>query len=549
MKKTNIKRIAAFTASILAVAALAVPMTSVMTVDAAGTIEITNEATGHTYEAYQIFTGEMDDSGVLGNIDWGTGVNSDGLLAKVQAIKIGTETPFADCEDAADVAKVLADETAIDGGGTTADAEITKAFAEVIGENLSKTCVESTEASGKYSIEVPDGYYLVRDSADAITGYDVKTSYIVQVANGTVPVTPKSGLPEVDKQVLDETADAETGSADGWGETADHAINEVYSYKLIAKIPANKYLADYDYYKLVFNDTMADGVTFDSIESVTVTGYDGNVTYTAVDSNNVAMAAGAEGSWTLTIDDITEYDTNLADGATVTVIYKAHLNEEATRYASSQTTATDNANTVSLSYTNNPYWDGTEGSETDELGETPEDTVWVFAYDINITKTDGTDPLNGAGFRLYSDADCKTEVAVIWDADMGAYRLVTGTEAGEEMTSGKGDAEGTTSGKITIAGLDTGTYYLKETNTPAGYNTCSNETIKISATHVENENEENVTITLSADTNNTLEVVNQAGSSLPSTGGIGTTLFYVGGGALALGAGVLLVSKKRMANK
>lgn len=555
MKKTNIKRIAAFTASILAVAALAVPMTALAddATPTTYTITINNDSTGHTYEAYQIFTGDLSGN-VLSNIQWGAGVNysADGFIDAIKAVKGASDTtPFSgitETSTAADIAGILST--------NNTDATLAKNFADAVGGFLgTASATQSTQTEDSADTDtikeyvlsgLTAGYYLVKDADTTLDGdHDAYTSYILKVVANT-SAEPKSAYPVVDKQVWDDD-DGVTGDNNGWGETADHDINDPYQYRLEASIPADSDLADYDSYKVVFNDTMGKGVTYDSIKSVKVGTSD-----VAVGDYEVETTTDTTTGITtmkVTIADIMKYDSDLTDAATVVeVIYNAHLNEDAVRLSASDDDAIENVNTVYLEYSNNPNWDSS-GSATENLGKTPTDSVWVFTYDINVTKTDGTNPLNGAGFKLYSDENCATEVAVIWDTDMKTYRLVTGTEAGEEMTSGKGDAEGTTSGKITIAGLDTGTYYLKETTTPEGYNTCPVQKVVIGATHSENDSKTDATVTLTNADSMSPTIVNQAGSSLPSTGGIGTTLFYVGGGALALGAGVLLVSKKRMANK
>lgn len=228
-----------------------------------------------------------------------------------------------------------------------------------------------------------------------------------------------------------------------------------------------------------------------------------------------------------------------ANLGTVTVIYKAHLNENAT--VNNASGSTNNKNTVKLEFSNNPYWNG-EG--TPDKGETPEDTVWVFTYQVNNTKVDASNenkPLAGAGFKLYSDENCGQEIALIYDETKQAYRPVKGEEQGVEMISAE------TTGVFNIIGLDAGTYYLKETTVPAGYNEMSPNpfVVTISATHVESNGTANVT--LDADTSTmTNEIANNKGATLPETGGMGTTVFYVLGGILAVGAGVLLVARRRM---
>ena len=471
-------------------------------------ITINNSAEGHTYEAYQIFTGDLSGT-TLSNIVWGSGISEDGQTA------LG---------DAAAKAVTLKDE---------ADA---KAFAKAVAPYLTTAAGSAnTVTNGKYVISnLAAGYYLVKDKDNSLSGADdAYTSYILQVV-GNTSVSPKSAKPTVDKQVHDETGDAEAGAVDGWGESADHAINESFQFKLIAKLPADTDFSAYETYKVVFTDTMSGGVTFESIASVTVDG----VTLTAGQYTATATAGQAGGSWTLTIKDIKTIDgVNLTDGADIVVIYNAHLNENAQVNHESGTTT--NQNKVYLEYSNNPNASG-EG----ELGKTPEDIVWVFTYEVDNTKVDATDsknktPLAGAGFRLY-DSTGTTEIGLIYDNTISAYRPVKSGETAEEMKS----ADET--GVFNIKGLDAGTYVLKETTVPAGYNKCADTTIVIKATHAEAADGASATTTLSSDSNVTNTIENKQGSTLPSTGGIGTTIFYVLGSVLVLAAVVLLVTKKRM---
>lgn len=471
-------------------------------------ITINNSAEGHTYEAYQIFTGDLSGT-TLSNIVWGSGVSEAGQTA------LG---------DAAAKAETLKTE------------EDAKAFAKEVAPYLTTAAGSAnTVTDGKYVISgLAAGYYLVKDRDGSLTGADdAYTSYILQVV-GNTSVSPKSAKPTVDKQVHDETADAEAGAVDGWGESADHAINESFQFKLIAKLPADTDFSAYETYKVVFTDTMSDGVTFESIASVTVDG----VTLTAGQYTATATAGQAGGSWTLTINDIkTINGVNLTDGADIVVIYNAHLNENAQVNHESGTTT--NQNKVYLEYSNNP-----NASSEGELGKTPEDIVWVFTYEVDNTKVDATDsenktPLAGAGFRLY-DSTGTTEIGLIYDSTISAYRPVKSGETAKEMKS----ADET--GVFNIKGLDAGTYVLKETTVPAGYNKCADTTIVIEATHVEVADGTSATTTLSSDSNVTNTIENKQGSTLPETGGMGTTLFYVLGGGLVLVAVVLLVTKKRM---
>lgn len=538
MKQT--KRFASIaTAALLAACAVVPSMASIpaSAADTTYTITINNDATGHTYEAYQIFSGSLGEGNTLGNITWGVGVDTEasGFLTAIQAVedKDG-KTPFAGKTTANDIAKIL--------GDNNTDATLATNFASAVGKFLSATAqatqaAQSDDSDGdevkEYKLSgLNAGYYLVKDKNDTLAGKDdAYTSFIMKVvANATA--TPKSATPTVDKQVLDETGDAEAGATEGWGESADHAINESFQFKLTATLPADTDFASYDAYKVVFNDTMSEGVTFENIASVKV----GNTEVQPTGYTSTAKANQAGGDWTLTIADIKQYVNDLSAGTTVEVVYNAHLNEKAVVSKANGTALDVNNNKVNLEYSNNPNVTG-----GNELGKTTDDYVWVFTYEVDNTKVDqDKKPLADAGFKLY-DSTGTTEIGLTYDTTKAAYRPIAAGETATEMKSAA------STGVFNIIGLDAGTYVLKETSTPAGYNTCDPIEIKIEATHVENANATSADLTLTM-TNGVNEIVNQKGSTLPSTGGIGTTIFYVAGGVLVVGAGVLLITKKRAKN-
>ena len=489
-------------------------------------ITINNTTEKHTYQAFQIFKGDLavgkDDEKILSNIKWGTGVTYTGAGVDVEDGAGGTTKST----EAADIAEALAN------GTLTLDALIADLTLGTVANEVKSTGT-TVEIGG-----LAAGYYLVKDKDNSLNNeYEAYTRFIVKVVADTT-VTPKSEKPSVDKQVWDEPADAENQSQTGWGESADHAINESFQFKLIATLPASDEFDAYKTYKVVFNDTMSAGITFESIASVTVD--DKAVSAGDADTNYVCSAtAGMTGpaTWTLTINNIKGIEgVNLKDGAEIVVIYNAHLNESAqVNHESGNTT---NNNKVYLQYSNNPN----AGGES-ELGQTPEDTVWVFTYEVDNTKyaneiKDGNQ-MGGAGFRLY-DSTGNTEIGLIYDTTLSAYRPVKGAEVAEEMTSAE------TTGVFNIKGLDAGTYVLKETKVPAGYNKCDDITIVISATHEEAASGDSATTTLTNSHNITNDIENKSGSTLPETGGIGTTIFYVLGGMLVVCAVVLMVSKKRM---
>lgn len=468
------------------------------------TITIENAAPGHVYEAYQIFAGDFSN-GTLSNIKWGANVSADGQAA------------FG---DAAAKAKTLE-------GDNAATAE---KFAKEVAPYLSGTPATSgaiDTTTSTYTIaDLLAGYYLVKDKAPTGDPNDFTyTSYIMKVV-GNVTAEPKTEVPSVEKKVQDETGDAENGSTDGWGDSADHDINESFKFKLTATLPADSYRDNYvNDYKVVFTDTMSAGVTFESIASVKVNGKD-------IDTGGYVSTATvnqAGGSWTLTIADLKTAAglTSLNGEIKIEVIYNAHLNTAAATTNTLGESTIENKNSVKLDYSNNPYAEGT--------GHTPEDTVYVATFQVNNTKVDADNnntPLAGAGFRLYL-ADGSTEVKLAKDIDGLYYPIADQTGTGVEMVT-------ETDGVFNIKGLDHGTYILKETTTPAGYNTMADKTITVSATHAADK----VTLAQGSTTNNQIE--NHKGSNLPETGGMGTTVLYVAGAAIVLIAGIgLAVTLRR----
>ena len=504
----RVKRVLALLAAFALVLAMAVPA---FAEEATYQLKVKASGANHTYKVYQIFTGEMStneaEAKVLSNLKWG----KNGTRKTGDAVEAGILTALESAT----------------GSDTQKLEEITKYV------NLNTDVFATLDSKNNYAANVPAGYYLVKDEDNTLNGEDeAYTTFLVNVVGENVTLTPKSAKPRVDKFVQDEPADQDihsTGS-DGWGKTADHAINESFKFKLTATLPLDVNFGAYSTYKVKFTDTMSAGVTFESIDSVTVDGQ--NVT------NYVCTAADdqAGGEWTLTINNIKGISgVNLNDGAEIVVVYNAHLNEKA--FVNHEDGATTNENKVYLEYSNNP---NTSGSG-EELGKTPTENVWVFTYRVYNKKVKATDykPLAGAGFRLYTDAECSHEVALIYDETLSAYRPTKDKETGVEMKS----AEKT--GEFNIVGLDAGVYYMRETTTPTGYNTCNDVTIVINARHQKTESGGN-NVTFTDDSNLTYIIENNAGTTLPSTGGMGTTVFYVVGGGLMAVAVVLLVTKKRM---
>ncbi len=530
------------------------------------TITINNSTSGHTYEAYQVFAGDLSSNGkILSNITWGDGVNEDTLLTALKSDKtIGTR--FADCGTAADVAAVL------DDFGN--DSVQLDAFAAVVGNNLSDTKTFSTEGTGSYSIsDLAAGYYFVKDSDNSnITGNDAYTKFMLKLVN-SITVTLKSDVPTVEKKVQEDDKYKQDGDyGNGYNDVADWNIGDNVPFKLIGTIPE---MDGYDTYKYIFHDTMSKGLTLneDSIQVYVV-----NAKNTSLDS---AKALTVNEDYTLTtsaLSDKCSFEVSFADlkkvegatkGSYIIVSYTAILNENA------EIGLPGNPNEVYLEFSNNPAESG-EG-DTDNTGKTPEDKVIVFTYELDTTKVDGTNTnitLKDAEFVLLNKDGNK--VANV-DSTTGKFKgwvdLPSGTGTNSEIVYSDWTEKNETTnvilksddnGLFKVIGLDDGDYKLREIKAPDGYNLLTKDVdVKITATTTNGQNwtdgkAENALTKLEVvvdkeqgtgnvdDGTAAINIANNKGPTLPETGGMGTTIFYVVGGILVVAAGVMLITRRRM---
>lgn len=530
MKKAMKKLMAALLA-VAMVCAMAIP------VFADNTEEDLNKL--HGYIAFQIFKGVISkDNQTLSDVDWGKNIpHPEDFLAKLNADPT-LSSKFANADSLQKVLDVMKDWTPSDDNSI--------AFARFVCNYIYTDPLADSESNivgGNGAIKIPGpGYYLIVDNTYFNLGdfYHAYNSFFL--VNDThqgeynVIINHKVVKPTVEKKVYDN----QDGTSEaGFYSSADHAINEEFKFQLTATLPASKDNGRaydyYDKYTVLFNDTLSKGITYDGLDSVVIESkgipYDitGDSSKYEVDDSRLE----SDHYLVVGIPDVKACGAglNLNDGATITVTYTAHLNEKAAVNGSA-----DNQNRVRLQYSNNPrnsaYW-----------GFTPESEVRVYTYQLNNTKYHDDDTpgneLAGAGFRLYSAKTCNDteEIKLKKNAD-GTYSRYFGTEDGEEMFSDD-------KGQFNVKGLDAGTYYLRETTTPKDYSACPDTTIVISATH----DEHNVNLSGESNLNNKIINKKAGGITLPSTGGIGTTLFYVVGGGLMVAAIVLLVTKKRMENK
>lgn len=531
----------------LLAALLAVAMLCAMAIPAFAENSEGDVDSHHTYSAFQIFKGDVEGNNIkdfkISNVDWGSNIinNSDDFLNKLrEADHIGPL--FTNAKSAQEVLAVISQWHDSD--------DYSIAFARFVCHYLYSNDANPTYVvrAGSNALTIPEakaGYYLFVDTTDFSKddSYHSYNSFLLMVTKGNwnVPITPKAEKPTVEKKVYDNPDGTSTG---GFGSSADHAINEKFQFQLTATLPdsTNRAYDYYDKYSVIFHDTLSDGITYDKddeLDSVVIKS-NGN-TYNITDSSKYTIDTTdleSQNSFVVNIDVkacAKDAGFDLNDGATITVTYTAHLNDKA--YVNTAGGSTSNINKVYLTYSNNP-------KDESSIGKTPESTpVYVYTYQLNNTKHQDTEKgpaLEGACFRLYSDEACTDQSEVQLYQKDGFYYPIKDV-LGKEAVEMKSAANGT----FNVKGLDAGTYYLKEITPPDGYSACKEIPVTIKADHSRNDQ-----VNLEG-SNLTNDIVNikAGGITLPSTGGIGTTLFYVVGGGLMVAAIVLLVTKKRMENK
>lgn len=555
---TKFKRFSAAVAATLMAACMVAPMATGFSASAAANyVSFEGETVGeHTYVAYKIFKGDAEASGFdskveLKNVDWAMDATNAAAFLEALQNDDAFGDDFANCTSAPDVVGVL----------TTYETDSTKAKAFAAFAVTNKQYLTSTAEGADGTINLTeDGYYVIEETtlAPDTNGDGAKTLYLLGVydADTGAEISVKSSIPSVEKKIQENVKTGEWQDDDTYGvrynDTADFSIGDTVPFKLIGTIPST--IGTYDTYQYVFHDTLGKEFTVDTENfAPTVT-----VGTTVLTPTSATADTDAEtGITTITIDfeDIkaaaTAAGVTLSDTSKVVVTYDAVLNENAVIGQPGQT------NEVYLEYSNNPNNGG------DGTSHTKVDKVIAFTYELDVTKIDGANPdlkLEGAEFKLQATDGANAGKWVIVDDE--TYRITgwSDTEEGAStLTSGS-------DGVFKVIGLDDGAYSLKETQAPGIYNLLT----------------EPITFTITADTNNAqnddtidgteletlqikvgtkeavggdvdtgivaMDVENNSGASLPGTGGIGTTLFYLGGGAMVAVAGVYLISKKRMNN-
>ena len=495
--------------ALLAALTLALVMAVPVFAEQAATYTITiNNGTG-TYAAYQIFKGDLHE-GTLSNIEWGDGVTAAGQST------LG---------NAAQKAKSLENnETAA------------KTFAVKVADYLT----DNPAHTGTASITgLEAGYYLIKNIS--VDKGEVFTDYILKVV-GNVTVTPKSGKPTLDKQIKHN----ETNT---WGVVGDNQIGDTVEFRTITTVPN---VSGYTQYKYVIHDEMSAGLTSNVKTQNDVTIKVNDTTELDQTYYDVTVDKTKANNFTVTVKVLEAIEAGqMTAGDKLYTYYTGVLNKDALIYDKGK-----QENKAYLEYSNNPH-------DNTTTNKTPEKVVYDWTFKMEVNKVDGADnkELSGAKFVLSKKEN--PDLGVIRDDGTPSITndLINLIDnGGGSYTVAPADYTGSkvyvmTAGKIIIQGLDDATdYYLYETKAPAGYNRLTEAVkFKINATYntaEDNYDSVNATVNNAAQTGGlSVKVENNRGATLPSTGGIGTTLFYVIGGGLMAVAAVLLVTKKRMNNK
>lgn len=538
MRRSITRTLTAIAAGVVALGmAFAGGATANATAPAKGQSSITingngQDLTNRTFEAYRVIDITDVATGTDGSESYTLEIDStykDQVRATAQAVL----NTAANATDAAVVNTI---------SGMKSDK--TRSFAEKLVEKLDAANKAASVGSDEFVSEgmnkratgLDAGWYLVRETTAASSTPNATTgnaplSLFMMKGGQNIDITVKNDVPTSHKKIVDADY-SKPRDAD------DFQTNENITYRLTFDIPSYWETQYKDGFYFTMHDKLSDGLDYvgdpvikvaDSEDSI-MSAVDWDKGYTPVFSKSVDgktvewkfATAGTEAS------DSANREANLKlAGKTVVVYYKAKMNASA-KIAS----AGGNGNTYQVYYQHNP------GNAADGYDHTTPETPYVYTYQFIVVKQDGdnTDTkLSGAEFKLYSDQSATKEVAV--SLAKGAYTVnPNGTAV---LTTG-------TDGKITVNGLDSGTYYLKETKAPSGYkldDTVQKVTVTPDSAVANAKNGEAIAYKVNNDPNHTMTINNYKGS-LPSTGGMGIVLMVVAG-VLLIAGGMISIMRRR----
>lgn len=491
------------------------------------TVKLTGEAktptTGHKYDVYQIFTGDL---------------SKEGDVVKLSNVKYGKNYGI----EGEEVLKTVLEDIRTKGADEFAK--------ELVEGSLGTAYGTLNEDNGWALEEVPAGYYLIVDTTDDLPDGHERSRYIVEVVDD-VDIEPKSGVLTVIKKVDDNNDSTGAENSIVWHDSADHDLGDMIDFKIETTLPDD--LMTYDTYELTLHDTQSPGLDF---KAETVKVYLNNSETPLVDGYKVVTANKEDNTCTFEVKfaDVTALE-GVGNGSKITVRYQSQLNAEAVIGFEG------NPNTVYGEFSNSYF--------PNDKGRTPDDTVIVFTYKVNVDKykeaVEGGNELSGAGFTLYKEVVADSEGKYPTEAKTGAVikDALNATNPSIKAAALKDasryieravtttDAAGDTFG---FERIDDGTYVLVETTIPAGYNAWNAVEFVVTAEHDTESDAPTLTKLTGGDLLKgdvgtcilDIDVINNAGTTLPETGGMGTTLFYAIGAILVLGSAVVLITKKRM---
>ena len=522
------------------------------------------------YKAYQIFKAKVTDTAkgkTAQDITW---ANDELGATVVNAIK-SNWTGYNDLAENKKLpdkptAQEVADFLMANAGSTTAGSpdgssegtrletnNVLYAVANAVKDHASAVDGADTGDAWTFSAQNDSGYYLFVASDLDAKKPNTGTSPIFAIVGGNpVIVTEKTSIPTINKEVLNvKESKAGYTAQKGWSNVADSQVGQEVSYKLTGSIADN--YATYDSYAYKFTDTLSQGLTYvdDSLEVYALN----NGSYTKISPNSYTLVKPTESNNVLTVNFSKEKGLKSATAANddetlnigaetqIVVFYKAKLNN----YASYE--AAGNKNDVYLEYSNNPMAEGTGKSETKVV------TDYVFGLDVTKVDEGTGEPLKGdeklrAGFKVRVVEGDEDTLKDKW---LGANGEIVDSEHAQEFMT-----EANT-GKVSIPGLDAGTYEITETTTPSGYNTIAPFQITVKPTYDTAGRLSGLTVTDTSEKVNSektnenvnttmipVTVKNKKGSGLPLTGLNGVTFTWIAGGAvLCIGVAHLIRSRKQ----
>ena len=480
------KRFASLLLALVMIMGLA---TTAFAADNTGSITISNAENGQTYTIYRILELEGYDKtagayAYKATTDWDSFITGNDIKGTYVNVDAQGYVTWVQGASAADFAKAA------------------QAYAKTNSVSNQGTVTASSATVEFNNLDL--GYYLVDSSLGTLCSLDT--------TNPSVTISEKNTVPTNKKKV-------EEDSTNTYGEKNDADIGQTVNFQSAITLPRGSE-------NIVFHDTMSNGLTLDASSIKVYT--DAAMATELTNTNNASYTVTTSGltdGCTFEISFTKTYLDGLTADSTVYVKYAATVNENAV------VGGNGNTNTSKVSYgdsTNTKY--------------TPDSTTTTYTWDLDVFKyaQDGQTekPLSDATFTLSKNSNGTNPIALIrkkddQGADTNTSRVAKSGETGTvtEITTD-------VTGKFTIEGLDADTYYLTEKTAPAGYNKLADPITVV----IDNDGNTKVNNTAVDE----VKVLNQSGSELPSTGGIGTTVFYVVGSILLVGAAVLLIVKKRM---